>query len=208
MSAEPPRVAAIVLAAGRSTRMGQDKALLDLDGEPALGRMLRVLRSAGVYRIIVVTRPVGAALHKAVDLESITTVVNLDASSGQTGSIRIGVQNLPADLDAFLLCPVDVPLFEAEDVRALCAAFAARPTGVAIVVPSVGDRRGHPALFAAPLAAEFRALGDGEPGHAVVRRDASRVMHVALRNPALVADLDTPEDLARAMDRHRGGARS
>ncbi len=178
--------------------MGADKALLDLGGEPALSRMLRVLREAGVTRIVTVTRPIDAAFRRAIDLSGVTTAINPEPTRGQTTSIRIGVQNLPSGVDAFLLCPVDMPLFEAADVGALRDAFRARPASASIVVPSVAGRRGHPALFSIRLAGEFRALKDDEPGHLVVRKDAGRVLHVVSENEALAFDLDTPTDLARA----------
>ncbi len=201
-----PSISAIVLAAGRSTRMGRPKALLDLNGEPALGRVLRVLREVPVTQVIVVLNPVQSDVRRAVSLEGVTTAVNVDPDAGQTSSIRIGTQNLSDRADAFLICPVDVPLFEVEDVRALIDGYRARAEGTSIVVPSVGGQRGHPVLFDRSLAPEFRALGDGEPAHAVIRRDRGRVCHVETTNASLVLDLDTPEDYARAVTTLRGGA--
>src|SRR5207237_1164973 len=116
-------------------------------------------------------------------------------------SIRIGLANLEPASAAFLLCPVDVPLFEADDVRALVAAFAAKAPAIGIVVPGNGKERGHPALFAASLAAEFRALADSDPGNAVLRKDPARVLHLALPNPELYADIDDEKDYAAALAR-------
>ena len=197
MTAES-NLTAIVLGAGRSTRMGHDKNRLDLDGEPALARVLRSLRAASVNRIVCVLAPVQNALRRAVDLRAVTCAINPDPRAGQTSSIRIAAQNVPAGTDLVLLCPVDVPLFEAEDVSALVAAFADRRSGESIVVPSHDGRRGHPALFTRDVVAEFGALGDDEPEYVVVRRDPARVRHVERSNAWLVRDLDTPEDLAAA----------
>jgi molybdenum cofactor cytidylyltransferase len=195
-------VAAIVLAAGESRRMGTSKALLDFGGETALARVVRVLGAVPVARTIVVLPPPHSmAMPRAFDREGVTTVVNVDPSRGQTSSIRVGLASLGGAARAFLLCPVDVPLFEAADVRALLEArSAARSASSAarIFVPSHAGRRGHPVLFDRALAAEFAALGDGEPGHAVLRRDESRVVHVARDNPFLVKDIDTPEDYRAA----------
>lgn len=190
--------AAIVLAAGRSSRMGRPKTLLDLGGEPALGRVLRVLREVPVTRIVVVLRPVDAELRRRVDLTGLTTAVNVDPDARQTASLRIGLKNVPSDVEALLLCPVDVPLFEVDDVRMLLSAFRSRPPGVAIVVPSFERRRGHPVVVAKELAAEFAALRDDEPAHTVIRRDPERILHVETTNENLVRDLDTPEDLEAA----------
>jgi molybdenum cofactor cytidylyltransferase len=194
-------VVAVVLAAGRGERMGADKALLDLGGEPALSRMIRVLREAGVSQIVVVLREVRAAHRRALHLEGLTTALNPDPAAGQLASIRIGLANVRTRADGFLLCPVDVPLFDVDDVRALLAGFAAAGDEIAIVVPSDGRRRGHPALYAASLAAEFRALEPASPPNAVVRRDPARVLHVPLANPELYSDLDSKADLGAALER-------
>jgi molybdenum cofactor cytidylyltransferase len=199
------KVAAIVLAAGASRRMGRDKALLDLHGEPALARMLRVLRESEVDQIVVVTRDVRSPLRAAVNLEGVTTAINSDTAAGQTRSIRIGLANVSPSAAAFLLCPVDVPLFDARDVRELIAAYFDRPTGSPhrIVVPSDGARRGHPALFAAELRDEFRALADSDPAHLVIRKDRSRVLHIATHNPELFLDLDDDAQYRAALERLR-----
>jgi len=199
----PPHFTGLVLAAGRSRRMGRDKALLDLGGEPALGRIVRVLREAQIARIVVVTGEVRSALRHLVNLEGVTTAINTEPDAGQTRSIRIGLANTPLATHGFLLCPVDVPLFEVADVRALIDAFlAAMPDSQrTIVAPGDGARRGHPTLYAAQLREEFRALRDSEPAHSVIRKDPKRVLHVDTGNPELYLDLDDEVAYRAAMER-------
>lgn len=208
MPTERSHVAALVLAAGASTRMGEPKALLDLAGEVALARMLRVLRATPIEHVVVVLRTAGPSLRRAVDLAGVTTAINVAPDAGQLSSLRIALANLATAADAFLLCPVDVPMFEAADVRALLDAWTSRSPGTSIVVPSHAGRRGHPALFARALAAEFLALSADAPANEVIRRDARRVHHVVLANPWLVRDLDTPQerDAAQAEARARRAA--
>jgi len=208
VSTKASEVTAIVLAAGESARMGTDKALLEFHGETALARMIRVLKEVPVGRIIVVLREHSRALRE-VDLVGVSSALNIDAARGQTSSIRIGINNLgspgklvPGD-SAFLLCPVDVPLFQAEDVRALVDKWHGE-AGIgepepSIVVPSHDGRRGHPVLFDMTLADEFRRLADSDPAHVVLRRDAGRVAHVVRDNPYLVTDLDTPAQYQEAL---------
>lgn len=203
-------VSALVLAAGASTRMGEPKAPLDLGGEPALSRMLRVLRAVPIDHVVVVLRAVTPPLRRAIALDSVTTAINVAPDGGQLTSLRIGLANLAAASEAFLVCPVDVPLFEVADVRALVDAWRSRSERQSIVVPSHGGKRGHPALFARALKDEFLALADGEPANVVVRRDPARVVHVVSDNAWLVRDLDTPRDRdaaaleARARRGHAG----
>lgn len=196
-----PAVAALVLAAGESSRMGRPKALLDFGGETAIARMLRVLREAGVARIAcVLSRRLAGLVH----VDGVTIALNPDPARGQASTIRVGLANLDPALDAFLLCPVDVPLFAAADVRALLDAFASRQPGIEIVAPSDGRRRGHPVLFAKALRREFLALADGAPAHSVIRARPERVAHVLRANVELFSDLDTPGDYAAALARIMG----
>ena len=117
---------------------------------------------------------------------------------GQTSSLKIALASGLGAAEGFALHTVDHPLARADDVARLVEAFTGRGPGASIVAPSVDGRRGHPTLFAAPLATEFLALGDDDPAHRVVRADPSRVVHVVLENPWLVRDIDTPDDHAAA----------
>jgi molybdenum cofactor cytidylyltransferase len=222
---------ALLLAAGRGSRVGAPKALLDLGGMTALERCVRALRAGGADELRVVVGHAAPQVRAALPADAargVEFVVNPDPDRGQTSSVRAGLaagtgagKGAHADDVAgggmgsgagggagsgagggalFVLHTVDHPLLRAEDLTALLAAFARRAPGQRIAVPRVQGRRGHPALFEAALAAEFLALGDDEPGHAIVRRDPSRVLEVPLENPWLVRDIDTPEDLAAARE--------
>jgi len=194
---------ALLLAAGRGRRLGGPKALLDLGGMTALERCLRALRAGGADELRVVlghsAREARAALSAEV-AAGVEFVINPDPDRGQTSSLHAGLAAGPGSGECFALHTVDHPLLHARDLSALLSAFAQRGRKQQIVVPIVGGRRGHPALFQSQLAAEFAALRDDEPGHAVVRRDPSRVLEVPSGNIWLVRDLDTPEDLAAARE--------
>jgi len=203
VDASPPgaRVTlAILLAAGAGRRMGASKALLQLGAELAVRRCLRALAQGGCDEARVVLGAQAEAVRAALPQPPPDVVLNPQPDAGQTGSLKLALARGPGRGAAFLLHTVDHPLLEPEDVRALLAAFERRTAGQAIVVPVVGGRRGHPAVFAAELAAELLALGDDEPAHRVVRRDPARVLELPLPNPWLARDLDTPEDLAAARE--------
>jgi CTP:molybdopterin cytidylyltransferase MocA len=183
-------VVAILLAAGRGSRMGRPKADLELGGRTALIRCIDALAAADILEIRVV-------LAEPRDLDRARVLVNDRPDRGQTSSLKIALTDTPAGQD-FAIHTVDHPLVTGGDVRTLLEAFAARPSGACIVAPSVDERRGHPTVFEASLRDEFLALADDEPAHVVVRRDPSRVHHVSMDRPWLVRDIDTPEDLADA----------
>lgn len=187
---------AILLAAGRGSRLGTAKAALELGGRTALERCVAALRAGGASEVRAVLAAGDAAALAAAGRSGARVVLNRDPARGQTSSLKAGLASGPAPDQPWLLHTVDHPLLLAEDVAALLAAFAPPH---AIAVPVVGGRRGHPVLFLPQLATEFLALGDEQPAHSVVRRDPSRVLGIERSNPWLVADLDTPADLAAVL---------
>jgi CTP:molybdopterin cytidylyltransferase MocA len=189
---------AILLAAGAGRRMGASKALLELGGETGIARCLRVLGEGGCDELRVVLGADAEDVRRALPSPVPEIVLNPRPQDGQTSSLKRALAQGAGCGELFVLHTVDHPLAEAADLRALLDAAAARAPGQRIVLPLVGSRRGHPALFEVGLAAEFLALGDDEPAHRVPRRDRARVLELPLANEWLVRDLDTPEDLAAA----------
>lgn len=192
---------AVLLAAGRGARLGQPKVRARLGDHTFLERSVGALLDGGVDEIVAVV-PGDVDPEDLRDTSSLPASVrvlpNPRAERGQTSSVRLALANGTGDHALFLLHTVDRPLVRPADVSTLVDAFAHRPDGIRIVVPSVEGRRGHPALFESTLAAEFTALTDDDPAHRVLRRDPGRVHHVVLTDPWLVRDIDTPEDLADA----------
>lgn len=184
-----------VLAAGRSERMGSPKPLIRLDGEHALSRVLRLAREAELPALVVLGFHADR-VREGVDLRGVDVVVNPDPAAGQSSSVRCAARAAAAGR-ALVLWPVDHARVTAETLACLVAAWRQRPPGVELVVPSFAGRRGHPAFLSSLAVGELRDLPDGTPAHAVVRRDPARVLHVAVDDPMVVADFDTPEDLRR-----------
>ncbi len=185
----------VVLAAGRSSRMGFPKALADLGGEAALARVLRIVRAQRLP-VRVVLGFHAEAIRARVALDEREVVVNPAPELGQSSSLRAGAAALP-DGSALALWPVDHARVAEETFATLLAAFRARAPSIALVVPSCDGWRGHPLFGDAAALREFAALRDDEPGHVVVRRDPRRVLHVVVADRAVVEDFDAPEDLGR-----------
>ncbi len=193
------KVAAIVLAAGRGTRIGTPKALLQIDDEAFVARVVHTAREAGVDRIVVVVGARGDEVRALVPVDAgpVHVVTNPDPESDTLASLRVGLACLDeeeADVDAVLAWPVDHPGVCVETVRAVIEA-AAGAIGSA-VVPRWSGRGGHPTLFPRAMFARLRA-GEIEGGaRAVLRECADRVVRVEVDDPAVVRDVDTPEDYA------------
>ncbi|HEX2090873.1 MAG TPA: nucleotidyltransferase family protein [Longimicrobiaceae bacterium] len=195
-------IAGIVLAAGRSRRMGEPKALLPFRGESFLARVVRALREGGCEAVVVVTGPQadGAARRVAAAAREAgaRVVENPDPGAEQVDSLRAGIASLPADAEAAVVAPVDVPGVGTATVRALVAAFRVR--GAPIVRATHGGEHGHPTLFARRLFPELFADPLPEGARSVVHAHAAEVEEVPVAEAEILLDVDTPADYRRLLE--------
>lgn len=190
-------VAGIVLAAGRSSRMGEPKALLEVDGGTFLERAIDILVEGGCSSVTVVLAPgeAGRRTGEIARRKRAVTVENPRANAEQIDSLRIGLATLPEDAEAAVVLPVDHPLAEARTVQELLRGF--RASGLAIVRPVYGDRPGHPVLFARRLWRELAEPDLAEGAREVVHRHGAEILDVVIADRGVSVDIDTPEDYER-----------
>ncbi|MGH7483118.1 MAG: nucleotidyltransferase family protein [Longimicrobiales bacterium] len=190
-------VAGIVLAAGRSSRMGEPKALVEIEGRSFLERAIDSLRRGGCRGVICVVGAQPAELEDAARVAGARVVVNPDADSEQLDSLRLGLAALARTTEAAIVLPVDHPLVRPETVDALIHGFRARGRPIVRVVHD--GRPGHPTLFGRAV---FDALtGDLPDGaESLIERRPDDVEDVAVDDPGVVADLDTPDAVRRARE--------
>jgi molybdenum cofactor cytidylyltransferase len=184
-------VAAIVLAAGESSRMGSPKPLLPLNGETFLTHLLGEISASRVTRTVLVL-----GFHPDVILDALPevepiAVVNANYPLGQLSSFHVGLETVGDEPDAVLLCLADHPFISHAVIDALIQEH--ERTHSPILVPTYGDRRGHPTLFARSLYVELRAAPLDQGARVVVRAHAGELLEVPTDNAGVVADVDTPE---------------
>jgi molybdenum cofactor cytidylyltransferase len=185
-------IAAVVLAAGTSSRMGRQKLLLPVgDGRPLVRVSVERVLAAGLEDVVVVVGADADAVGAALAGLPVRTVRNPRFAEGQSTSLRTGVDALHPETEAAVVALADQPLPDPDLVRRLAAAF--RREGKPIVVPRYRDGRGNPVLFAASLFDELRAVTGDQGGRGVVARDPGRVTEVVVDAP-MPRDLDTPAD--------------
>ena len=191
-------ICGIVLAAGRSRRMGRPKAFLRADGhETFLARAVRSLIGGGCARVVVVVgAPDDADAARTADAAralGATVAVNPDPGSEQVDSLRAGLAALPPGAEAAVVAPVDVPGISPALVRAVIHAFRAADAPVAL--PGLGGRHGHPVLFARRVFPELMRTDLPQGARSVVHAHADALAVVPV--DALPADVDMPADYAR-----------
>ena len=189
-------IAAIVLAAGASTRMGRPKLTLPMPDGRALVRLaVEQILAAGLDETVVVLGGDAEAVSAALAGLPVRTLVNPRYAEGQSTSLRAGLDALRPGTDAAVVALGDQPLPDPDIIRRLVAAF--RATGRPIAVPVYRDGRGNPVLFGTALFGELRAVTGDRGGRGVIARDPARVAEVPIDLP-MPADIDSPEDYEAA----------
>jgi CTP:molybdopterin cytidylyltransferase MocA len=189
-----PDLAAIVLAAGASTRMGRPKALLEWRGQTFLRRVVGLAEAAGCAPIVVVG---GAVELPPAEFGPARLVVNKTWSRGQLSSLQTGLAALAGtDARGVMVLTIDRPRIAAATCQALAEARAREPS--AIWQPAIGERRGHPILYPCDLFAELAALPTTEGPRAWLRSPAlaARRRSLAVDDLGIFDNFDRPEDLA------------
>lgn len=193
-------IAAVVLAAGASRRMGRNKLLLELGGESVVRRAARTAMEAGLSPVIVVTGHEREAVEAEVRGIGCRTVYNAAHEAGQHTSVGAGVAALTEDRGgagrcaAAVVALADMPYVTAPMLRALAARH--RETGAPLVISRYGDTIAPPMLYDRRLFGELARM-DRRCGREVVRRHRADAVEVEWPASAL-RDLDRPEDYARA----------
>ena len=203
-----PRIAAIVLAAGRSTRAAPDhKLLVKLpDGRSMIETTVAHVLAAGVAQVIVVTGHDADAIKAALKGRDVGYVHAPDYASGLAHSLRAGLAALPPGISGALVCLGDMPLVDADVLNRLIAAFDP-DEGRTIIVPAHRGRRGNPVLWDRKFFGEIAALEGDTGARRLFRVHMEQVAEVEMETDAILLDFDTPDALT-ALKTNQGKAAS
>ncbi len=195
-----PKVAAIILAAGASRRMGRAKMTLPYQGSTVLGTILTTLRSAGVASLITVLG--GAKEQVEATLAGLPFEVKTAHNPGfaeneMLDSLKLGMAELPADADAFLLVLGDQPQIQTMVVEAILTEY--QTSGHDLIIPSYQMRRGHPWLVSRILWPALNSLRPGQTMRDFLNQQQDAIHYLVVDTPTILQDIDTPEDYKRAL---------
>jgi molybdenum cofactor cytidylyltransferase len=185
-------VAAILLAAGKSRRMGNCKQLLPLGDSTVIARCINALVTGGVGEIIVVVSGEGHMVAEAVRCCPARVVVNSESEGDMSSSVRAGRDALTTEASGVVVSLCDYPLVSAGTMTSLIAEHEASPGS--IIIPCHQERRGHPLLFPRAILSE---LTDDLILRDLVRRNPDRIHCLDVDDPGVLIDMDTPEDYHR-----------
>jgi len=191
----PPRVAAVILAAGRSRRMGEQNKLLAPVGEVSMiGHVVKAAVDSNVQQVIVVTGHEAELVKQALLDYTADIVFNADYISGIASSLRIGLEGVAEDMDGALILLGDMPLISAEQINELIAEFDPAMERD-IVVPFKDGQRGNPVLWSLRYFPVLKALTGDTGGRALMTENIGNVWDVPVTDNAVFADFDTPDSL-------------
>jgi molybdenum cofactor cytidylyltransferase len=180
-------ISAIVLAAGKSVRMGQQKMLMPWGNTTVLGKVIETLQAAEVKDITLV-----ANSATALQITNYKLPITLNNNGEMLESIQLGLQEQKPSAEATLICLGDQPQVQESSVRNVCNIF--RENKSSIVVPSYQMRRGHPWLIARKLWGEVLQMRAPESMRDFLNAHKSDIFYVELDTPSILLDLDTPSD--------------
>ncbi|MEJ0025728.1 MAG: molybdopterin-binding/glycosyltransferase family 2 protein [Rhizomicrobium sp.] len=190
-----PKIAAIVLAAGLSSRMGSNKLLAEVDGKPLIRHAVEAALSSAAASVVVVTGNAGDEVREALSPLAPLFVDNPDFSKGLSASLKCGLRALPDDCDGAIILLGDMPCTSAALIDKLIASFDPSEDR-AICVATRHGKRGNPVLWARRFFPEMLALEGDVGARQLIGQNAELVCEVEAGDDAPLTDIDTPEALS------------
>ena len=200
---KPPRVDAIVLAAGLSRRMGgTNKLLASLDGVPMVTRVVRAALASRAEAVLVVAGHEAPRVAATLARAPVELVRNDAFASGLASSVRAGIQALKPEVEGALVCLGDMPWVGSDVMDAVIAGFDPE-RGRTICVPTCDGKRGNPLLWGADFFGAIDELVGDEGARRLLEKYADRVIEIPVRDRGIFRDLNTAADLDRYADGER-----
>jgi molybdenum cofactor cytidylyltransferase len=192
--------AAILLAAGPSSRLGQSKQLVKVAGESLVRKAVRLIQTQEPISIVVVTGSHSESVEQEIADLPVNIVFNRDWARGMGGSISCGVHNIPEDVDGILIMVCDQWRLEADDLSSLISDWRSDISRVIVTCWSEGKAfvSGPPVIFPRKLKQELKFVQEDRGARQVIDRHMDIVEFVTMENAAW--DLDRPEDIEKLMN--------
>ena len=187
-----PETCAIILAAGKSERMGTNKLLLPFHGKPMINTVIDNVIQSGVNHIMVVLGAFREDMITAIEKLPVIQCYNADFEIGMFTSVQCGFRNMPSTTDAAIVFLGDQPMIPGEVTRRIIQAYTQSKKG--ILIPVYNGRRGHPLLIDKKYASTIAALGPDEGLRNLFVKYTDDIQEVEVPAPGILRDIDTDLD--------------
>lgn len=184
----------IILAAGESTRFGSPKQLAKINNKTLIECVINSFRKAQVDEIIVVLGAHREEIQKILPSDVILAV-NEQYKSGQTSSIKCGLQKLSKNCDNLLIAPVDLALIKPETIQKIIAEF--QKSDKLIGIPTFNAKKGHPPIYKAKVKSQIVKLNDNEPLYLVNHSLIKETLLIEVDDAGILTNINTPDDLKK-----------
>jgi molybdenum cofactor cytidylyltransferase len=186
-------IIAVVLSAGESSRMGRPKALLPIEGQNFIERIVAALKQSQAGRILVVLGHDADAMRRQIEHLPIEIIVNTDYKKGQLSSLQSAIRHIEKEnrCDGMLVHLVDHPYIDPQLVDLMIGRFY--ETNKVIVVPRHQGKRGHPVIFSRDLFEELLSAPGDQGAKAVVNTHRAETLEIDTEDQGIALDIDTPE---------------
>lgn len=185
-------VTALLLAAGRSRRMGAFKPLLPFGNETVIEHCIAQLRDAGIHDVIVVTGHRAEDLRQQLKDAQVSFALNPDPESEMSGSIKCGIENVGRDTKAVLIALADHPAVTSEIIKLVVDEW--RRTNARLIQPAFGTRGGHPVLIDLLYRDELMRLDPKTGLRSLFDEHRNEVLRLPVVSPFVACDMDTWDD--------------
>jgi len=199
-------IAAIILAAGASSRMGWPKQTLLLEGVPMLERVLETFRRSKTGKVVVVLGANAREVTRRVKFTQEVVVVNRRFAAGISSSLKLGLEEVQDEAQAAIIALGDQPFVLSSTVDKMIDAY--EESGARIVVPRFLGTRGNPVLFDRSLFPQIERISGDVGAKSVVQKNEADVLEVEVADKGVLVDIDTPSDLGRESEARRKRTRA
>jgi molybdenum cofactor cytidylyltransferase len=197
------RIAALILAAGTSSRMGEAKQLLRLGESTLLGQVLENVRSSRVNEVVLVLGHAAEAIKEQIDTENLRVVINESYQQGMGTSLRAGLAALPPGVDGALIALADQPFVRAQTLDLLIDQYGR--SNAQIVIPTYKGFRGNPVLLDRSVFSEVMALTGDIGCRAIFGNHLEGIVKLPVEDIGILLDMDSKDDFELLRDFRHGG---
>jgi len=186
-------ISLIILAAGKSTRMKENKLLLKIGGETLIEHVIKAAKGSSADEVIVVLGYEAQKIKEKLAKLDCRLVVNENYMKGQSGSVKVGLSAVSSNAEAVMILPADVALIDPESISRVVEEY--RKFRNRIVIASHQQRSGHPILIDGALFPEVSEIGEETQGlKAVIDHHRSEIKYVEVGTENVLIDIDTREE--------------